>query len=254
MILGCTHYPLVRPMLQRILGRDVRLVTAGHALAASAQRILEAQRPGDRDGEEGDYRFLCTGDPDVVPRARHPLPADAARRGRAGRACLRRRGVPLASMMAILEQCQADPRRRRTAMKARRARPGQRRCGWSRRAPAGRQGSAAATRSRCCTASASAGSRPPRPIATAAASDRAARRRPRRELIERYLPAAALRRRSSRRSSTRRSPRPAPRSRGDMGKVMAARDAEGRRARRRQAGQRGGAGAARGDGAWRAGS
>ena len=45
-ILGCTHYPLVAPMLQRILGRDVRLVTAGHALAASAQRVLEAG--GDR--------------------------------------------------------------------------------------------------------------------------------------------------------------------------------------------------------------
>ena len=43
-ILGCTHYPLVRPMLQRFLGREVRLVTAGHALAATAQRILEARR------------------------------------------------------------------------------------------------------------------------------------------------------------------------------------------------------------------
>ena len=42
-ILGCTHYPLVRPMLQRFLGREVRLVTAGHALAATAQRILEAR-------------------------------------------------------------------------------------------------------------------------------------------------------------------------------------------------------------------
>ena len=28
-VLGCTHYPLVAPMLQRTLGRDVRLVTAG---------------------------------------------------------------------------------------------------------------------------------------------------------------------------------------------------------------------------------
>ena len=29
MILGCTHYPLVRPMLQRMLGRGVTLVTPG---------------------------------------------------------------------------------------------------------------------------------------------------------------------------------------------------------------------------------
>ncbi len=63
LILGCTHYPLVAPMLQRMLGRDVRLVTAGHAIAAEAQRILEAVgalRP--RHGREGAYRFLCTGD------------------------------------------------------------------------------------------------------------------------------------------------------------------------------------------------
>ena len=40
-ILGCTHYPLVAPMLQRILGREVRLVTAGHAIAATVQRRLE---------------------------------------------------------------------------------------------------------------------------------------------------------------------------------------------------------------------
>ena len=32
-ILGCTHYPLVRPMLQRMLGRDVTLITPGQAIA-----------------------------------------------------------------------------------------------------------------------------------------------------------------------------------------------------------------------------
>jgi glutamate racemase len=63
-ILGCTHYPLVRPMLQRFLGREVRLVTAGHALAATAQRILEARRLEAHSDEEGDYSFICTGDPE----------------------------------------------------------------------------------------------------------------------------------------------------------------------------------------------
>jgi glutamate racemase len=62
-ILGCTHYPLVRPMLQRFLGREVRLVTAGHALAATAQRILETQRLETANEDEGTYRFVCTGDP-----------------------------------------------------------------------------------------------------------------------------------------------------------------------------------------------
>jgi glutamate racemase len=64
LILGCTHYPLVAPMLQRILGRDVRLVSGGHAVAAAVQRTLErAGIARERDGE-GDYRFLCTGDTD----------------------------------------------------------------------------------------------------------------------------------------------------------------------------------------------
>jgi len=62
LILGCTHYPLVAPMLQRMLGRDVRLVTAGHALAAAAQRTLDARGLATDHGEEGEYRFLCTGD------------------------------------------------------------------------------------------------------------------------------------------------------------------------------------------------
>ncbi len=64
-ILGCTHYPLVAPMLQRVLGRDVRLVTAGHAIAATAQRTLELSGLATNSNEEGTYRFLCTGDRDA---------------------------------------------------------------------------------------------------------------------------------------------------------------------------------------------
>jgi glutamate racemase len=63
-ILGCTHYPLVRPMLQRVLGREVRLVTAGHAIAATAQRVLDEGGLSKSGNEEGTYRFLCTGDAD----------------------------------------------------------------------------------------------------------------------------------------------------------------------------------------------
>jgi glutamate racemase len=64
LILGCTHYPLVAPMLQRILGRDVRLVSGGHAVAAAAQRCLERRGLARPPGGEGEYRFLCTGEVD----------------------------------------------------------------------------------------------------------------------------------------------------------------------------------------------
>jgi glutamate racemase len=65
LILGCTHYPLVAPMLQRILGRDVRLVSGGHAVAAAVQRTLEASGMAREGRGEGTYDFLCTGDCDA---------------------------------------------------------------------------------------------------------------------------------------------------------------------------------------------
>jgi glutamate racemase len=59
-ILGCTHYPLIRPMLQRMLGRDVTLITPGQAIARRVECALAA-RDIDSDAEgEGAYRFLCT--------------------------------------------------------------------------------------------------------------------------------------------------------------------------------------------------
>jgi glutamate racemase len=67
-ILGCTHYPLVRPLLQRILGRDVRLVTAGHAVAATVERLLAGRDLGTQRHGEGRYDFVCTGDPAAFRR------------------------------------------------------------------------------------------------------------------------------------------------------------------------------------------
>jgi glutamate racemase len=61
LILGCTHYPLVAPMLQRILGRNVRLVSGGHAVAAAVQRTLERSGLAREGDEEGAYEFFCTG-------------------------------------------------------------------------------------------------------------------------------------------------------------------------------------------------
>jgi glutamate racemase len=65
-ILGCTHYPLISPMLQRMLGPSVTLITSGGALARQVEHALstrDLQNP--RTHGEGDYRFLCTGDVEV---------------------------------------------------------------------------------------------------------------------------------------------------------------------------------------------
>lgn len=61
-IYGCTHYPLVRPLLQRALGRDVQLVSY-EAVADEVRRELDAAGTARAPGRVGAYRFLCSGDP-----------------------------------------------------------------------------------------------------------------------------------------------------------------------------------------------
>jgi glutamate racemase len=64
-ILGCTHYPLVAPMLQRTLGRGVTLVTSGTGVARSVERALASRSLLNPRIDEGSYRFACTGDPET---------------------------------------------------------------------------------------------------------------------------------------------------------------------------------------------
>lgn len=64
-ILGCTHYPLVAPMIQRMLGREVALVTSGAGIARSVERALAARGLLNPRAGEGSYRFRCTGDVDL---------------------------------------------------------------------------------------------------------------------------------------------------------------------------------------------
>ena len=84
-ILGCTHYPLVRPILQRTLGRGVEIVTSGAPLARQVEHVLGARGLGNPAGGRGRLRLPLDRRRRRVLRARHPLPADAARPGRARR-------------------------------------------------------------------------------------------------------------------------------------------------------------------------
>jgi glutamate racemase len=61
-ILGCTHYPLIAPLLQRTLGRGVTLVSSGRGVARSVERALTARGLLNPQTGEGNYGFQCTGD------------------------------------------------------------------------------------------------------------------------------------------------------------------------------------------------
>lgn len=64
-ILGCTHYTLVRPMLQRSLGRGVAIVSSGEAIADEVESALRERGLARPEGRRGRYRFLCSADPDA---------------------------------------------------------------------------------------------------------------------------------------------------------------------------------------------
>ena len=80
-ILGCTHYPLIRPALQRVFGRGVTLVFSAEETAREAAETLARKGIENDDAREGTYRFLTTGDPELF-RAKGQrflqLPIDAA--------------------------------------------------------------------------------------------------------------------------------------------------------------------------------
>jgi glutamate racemase len=64
-ILGCTHYPLIRPVLQRVFGRGVTLVFSAEETAREVAETL-ARKGIEQDAtREGAYRFLTTGDPET---------------------------------------------------------------------------------------------------------------------------------------------------------------------------------------------
>src|SRR5919206_4345810 len=64
-ILGCTHYPLIRPIFQRVFGRDVTLVFSAEETAREVAETLARKRIENDEAREGSYRFLTTGDPEA---------------------------------------------------------------------------------------------------------------------------------------------------------------------------------------------
>jgi glutamate racemase len=63
LVLGCTHYPLLKPMLREVLGPDVRLIDSAEETAAEAARTLESGHMAARGDAEPSYRFIASDDP-----------------------------------------------------------------------------------------------------------------------------------------------------------------------------------------------
>ncbi|MEJ2351113.1 MAG: glutamate racemase [Anaerolineales bacterium] len=62
-VLGCTHYPFVIPIIQDILGPDVRVIDPAPAIARQVGRLLAQRKLHAPQGSMGKVRILTTGDP-----------------------------------------------------------------------------------------------------------------------------------------------------------------------------------------------
>jgi glutamate racemase len=67
-ILGCTHYPLIRPIFERVFGRSVTLIFSAEETAREVAETLERKGIANEHSREGSYRFLTTGDTELFRR------------------------------------------------------------------------------------------------------------------------------------------------------------------------------------------
>ena len=61
-VLGCTHYPFVIPLIQEIAGGSVRVIDPAPAVAKQTERLLEAQGIRNESNTKGSIRFYTSGD------------------------------------------------------------------------------------------------------------------------------------------------------------------------------------------------
>ncbi len=66
LILGCTHFPLLAPILQAILGDSVTLIDSGRETAKAAHALLSSQDA--LGGDDGDCRFFVSDTPQGFSR------------------------------------------------------------------------------------------------------------------------------------------------------------------------------------------
>jgi glutamate racemase len=61
-VLACTHYPFVIPLIQEIAGEKVRVIDPAPAVARQTKRLLEAKGLKRETGSRGEIKFFTSGD------------------------------------------------------------------------------------------------------------------------------------------------------------------------------------------------
>jgi len=62
LVLGCTHYPLLKPLLQRVMGENVQLIDSGEETAAVVEHVLQRGGLAAPEGAPATHRFVVSDD------------------------------------------------------------------------------------------------------------------------------------------------------------------------------------------------
>lgn len=65
LVLGCTHYPLIAPLIQEVMGEGVTLISSAEETASEVSAILSENRMLAPQGNKPEHHFFTTGDPHV---------------------------------------------------------------------------------------------------------------------------------------------------------------------------------------------
>jgi glutamate racemase len=68
LVLGCTHYPLLKRTIGEVVGREVRLIDSAEETAAETAVTLRANDLATDDGAKPSYRFIASDLPDQFLR------------------------------------------------------------------------------------------------------------------------------------------------------------------------------------------
>ncbi|ARU63341.1 glutamate racemase [Tumebacillus avium] len=68
LILGCTHYPLLAPLIGEVMGEGVKLISSAEETAREASTILQLKHLLNADNPAPQHRFFTTGDADYFQR------------------------------------------------------------------------------------------------------------------------------------------------------------------------------------------
>jgi glutamate racemase len=63
LVLGCTHYPLLKPLLAEVLGPDVKLIDSAAETAAETARVLADNDIATDQADAVSHRFIASDDP-----------------------------------------------------------------------------------------------------------------------------------------------------------------------------------------------